>query len=76
LKPLAIISVGLQKEKRAVSEDNSCAMMGVRFLWITINGWYNLKCHLVASRWHFKLFHEEDAQSNNPQMNGTWVRRK
>ena len=24
--------------------------------------------HLVASSWHFKLFHEEDARSNNPQV--------
>ena len=24
--------------------------------------------YLVAPSWHFKLFHEEDAQSNNPQV--------
>jgi len=24
--------------------------------------------YLVASSWHFTLFHEEDARSNNPQM--------
>ena len=24
--------------------------------------------YLVASSWHFKLFHEEDARSNNPQV--------
>jgi hypothetical protein len=24
--------------------------------------------YLVASSWHFKLFHEEDAWSNNPQV--------
>ena len=24
---------------------------------------------LVASSWHFKLFHEENARSNNPQVN-------
>jgi hypothetical protein len=31
---------GLKKEKRELSEDDGCAMMGVRFLWITINEWY------------------------------------
>ena len=31
---------GLEKEKQAVLEDNSCVMIGVRFLWITINEWY------------------------------------
>jgi len=25
--------------------------------------------HQVASSWHFTLFHEEDARSNNPQVN-------
>ena len=28
--------------------------------------WNNLKCQLDATSWHFKLFHEEDARSNNP----------
>jgi len=25
--------------------------------------------YLAASSWHFTLFHEEDARSNNPQKN-------
>ena len=24
--------------------------------------------YIVASSWHFKLFHKEDARSNNPQV--------
>jgi len=32
--------------------------------------WFLNKNHLVASSWHFTLFHEEDAQSNNPQVVG------
>ena len=29
--------------------------------------------HLVVLSWHFKLFHEEDARSNNPQVStSTW----
>ena len=41
---------GLQKKKRTVSEDNSYAVMSVRFLWITINEWY-LGAEKMMHKW-------------------------